>query len=421
MIATNTVAQGITRGVGLRWICKNGGTIYSARRSMKWPGLAAVSVSVIHVTKGSTTLDAFIDGVRVKAISAFLASGSEHDNPVPLHENSGTAFLGRTILGVGFLFADATEGCTPLQEMHRLTTQNPSLIGVIRPAIGGEDLNSHPEQRTQRHAICFGDMTLEQASRWPEALEIVRARVKPERDRLGDTGDAKRRKANWWRYGQFSHALFKSITSNKRVLANSLVSSHLAFAWLPANLIFTHKLCVFRHESDAAFAMIQARIHEIWARTFSSTLEDRLNYSPSDCFETFPFPREWETDTALEDIGKRYHERRAEIMKARWEGLTKTYNRFHDPQCTDDDIVELRALHAEMDRAVLAAYGWTDLDLTTDFHPEHADEPDGKKRLRWSDGTRDAVLGRLLALNAERAAEERAAAGASGRAGRKGE
>jgi hypothetical protein len=185
--------------------------------------------------------------------------------------------------------------------------------------------------------------------------------------------------------------------------------------------VFSQTICVFANDRDAFFSAMQSRFHEVWARFFGSSMKDDLRYTPSDCFETFPFPRGWESDAALEHIGSRYHERRAEVMKARWEGLTKTYNRFHDPQCTDDDIEALRALHAEMDRAVLAAYGWTDLDLTTDFHPEHADEPDGKKRLRWSDGTRDAVLGRLLALNAERAAEERAAAGASGRAGRKGE
>ncbi len=123
-----------------------------------------------------------------------------------------------------------------------------------------------------------------------------------------------------------------------------------------------------------------------------------LNYSPSDCFETFPFPKNF---TCLESIGGRYHEHRRQIMLARQEGLTKTYNRFHDQEKTDADIQKLRQLHAEMDRAVAAAYGWTDLDLGHGFHQT-------KQGLRYtiSEPARREVLGRLLKLNHECYAEE---------------
>jgi len=97
-------------------------------------------------------------------------------------------------------------------------------------------------------------------------------------------------------------------------------------------------------------------------------------------------------------------------------GLTKTYNRFHDPDEHDPDIVKLRDLHAAMDRAVLDAYGWTDIQPTCEFILDYEDEEDdepgkaSKKkkpwRYRWPDGVRDEVLGRLLELNAARAAEE---------------
>jgi hypothetical protein len=124
------------------------------------------------------------------------------------------------------------------------------------------------------------------------------------------------------------------------------------------------------------------------------------------------------------------------------EGLTKTYNRFHDPDERSPDILRLRELHAEMDRAVLDAYGWTDIPTDCDFFLEWEDEDDaetagpasggrggnGRKkpwRLRWPDAIRDEVLARLLALNAERAAEEEQAGlvaasagkGAAGKAG----
>ena len=100
------------------------------------------------------------------------------------------------------------------------------------------------------------------------------------------------------------------------------------------------------------------------------------------------------------------------------EGMTKTYNRFHDPYENDPDISQLRELHAAMDRAILDAYGWTDIptdcDFLLDYEIDKATWGRKKKpyRYRWPDAVRDEVLARLLALNAERAAEE-ARAGAS--------
>ena len=147
-----------------------------------------------------------------------------------------------------------------------------------------------------------------------------------------------------------------------------------------------------------------------------------MRYSPSDCFETFPFPPDWETNTALEVAGREYYEYRAALMVRNDEGLTKTYNRFHDPEERSPDIHQLRTLHAAMDRAVLAAYGWPDiptaceflLDYEEDEDAEDAPESSGKKkrakkkpyRYRWPDDVRDEVLARLLALNAQRHAEE---------------
>ncbi len=105
-------------------------------------------------------------------------------------------------------------------------------------------------------------------------------------------------------------------------------------------------------------------------------------------------------------------------MVANGQGLTATYNRFHDPAETDAGILRLRELHADMDRAVLDAYGWTDLRPTCEFILDHEDDDDveddaGTKRrkkkpyrYRWPDPFRDEVLARLLALNADRGAEE---------------
>ena len=99
-------------------------------------------------------------------------------------------------------------------------------------------------------------------------------------------------------------------------------------------------------------------------------------------------------------------------MIARNEGLTKTYNRFHDVTEHAPDIERLRELHHAMDVAVLRAYGWHDLaDTAAPAFLDETNEDDHRYqgRLFWPAPFREAVLARLLALNAERAAQERAA------------
>jgi hypothetical protein len=148
----------------------------------------------------------------------------------------------------------------------------------------------------------------------------------------------------------------------------------------------------------------------VFARTFSSTLKDDLAYTPSDCFETFPFPPDFTTDPALEAAGEAYHRFRAELMVARDKGLTKTYNDFHDRRLqADPEIAELRRRHDAMDRAVLRAYGWHDLaDAAAPVFLDETSEDDFayQGRLFWPSTFRDEVLARLLALNKERHEDE---------------
>ena len=179
--------------------------------------------------------------------------------------------------------------------------------------------------------------------------------------------------------------------------------------------MFAHKLCVFPFEHDGV-RHIQSRCHEELGSNLLAHNEGRPRYTPSDCFETFPFPERWESNEDLERTGREYYDFRAALMVRNNEGLTKTYNRFHDPDERDPDILKLRDLHAAMDRAVLDAYGWTDIQPRCEFILDYVDEeddnpgkPSKKKkpyRYRWPDEIRDEVLGRLLELNAQRAQEE---------------
>ena len=183
-------------------------------------------------------------------------------------------------------------------------------------------------------------------------------------------------------------------------------------AFLPSNLIYGHTLNIYPLQTNAAFCALQYRPHEIWARFLGSSMKDDLRYTPSDCFESFPFPDGWNTHPDLERIGADYYRVRADLMVRHDEGLTKTYNRFHDPDESGPAIADLRDLHTAMDRAVLDTYGWTDIPTDCEFVLDHEiDEEDWgtrKKpyRYRWPNEVRNEVLARLLELNAERAATE---------------
>lgn len=450
LIATNTIGQGDTRSTGLRWICTHGGTIYAARRRAKWPGQAAVIVSIVNVAKGKPPGPFDLDGRAVPIITAYLFHAGGHETPAVLQANEGKSFQGSILLGMGFTFDDSSTDsvANSIAEMEQLIARNPRNAERIFPYIGGEEVNEGPTHKHHRYAISFADWPLRRedmgtlwrkaddrqrelwlrtgivpvdypepvAADYPDLLRVVELKVKPQRDR--DNREV--RQKYWWRFGEVAPALYTAIEGFDRVLVNALYGPYLSLVFLPADQIFNNKLNVMPFQTWAEFATLQCRTHEVWARTFSSTLKDDLAYAPSDCFETFPFPCAFESNAMLEEIGREYYEFRAALMTRNNEGLTKTYNRFHDPDERQPDILRLRELHAAMDAAVLAAYGWNDLaaqarcEFLLDYEDE-ADDNEGPRRrrrpwrYRWPDEIRDEVLARLLALNAARAQEEQLA------------
>ena len=443
LIATNTIAQGDTRSTGLRWICEHGGAIYRARRRVKWPGLAAVVVSVLHIFKSRFPGVKRLDDDAVETITAFLFHRGGHGDPARLAANDGKSFVGSYVLGMGFTFddTDTKRGASPLAEMRRLIEENPRNREAIYPYIGGEEVNTSPRHAHHRYVINFHDYPLRRredigeswaeadeerrrelrrqpvvphdypkpvAADWSELLGIVEEKVKAERD--GQNRKALRER--WWHYAEKRPGLYATVAGLERVLVCPIVSNTSYFVLCPTGMVFSHKLVVFPLGSHSAFCVLQSNVHGTWSRFFSSTMKDDINYSPSDCFETFPFPDNWEAHPGLEAAGKAYYDFRAALMVRNDEGLTKTYNRFHDPNEDDPDIARLRDLHAAMDRAVLDAYGWqdiaTDCDFLLDYNIDEEELGNRKKpyRYRWPDETRDEVLARLLERNAARAAEE---------------
>jgi hypothetical protein len=211
LISTNTIAQGNTRSSGLRFICNHGGTIYNAQKRVKWPGLAAVVISVVNIFKGEYSGKKTLDRQESDTITAFLFHAGGNDDPQVLLANKNKSFQGSIVLGMGFTFDDNNSEATPIAEMHRLIEENPRNAERIFPYIGGEEVNSSPTHAHRRYVIDFGEMAESEARQWPDLMTIVEETVKPERDKLGNNADAKRRKERWWLWGRYTPALFRAI------------------------------------------------------------------------------------------------------------------------------------------------------------------------------------------------------------------
>jgi len=328
--------------------------------------------------------------------------------------------------------------------MERLIPADPKNAERIFPYLGGEEINNSPRYVHHRYVVNFEDFPLRRAELglpwvcadeetkrdwlragvvpmdypepvaedWPNLIDIVRLRVKPERD-IQNRDSLRER---WWQYAEKRPGLMAALAEVASVLVvNCGATPHLALARVSTKQVFAHSLVVFPISTTPPFTVLQSRVHEVWARFMASSMKDDLRYTPTDCFETFPFPANYEESEKLAAVGETYYNSRAELMIRTDRGLTKTYNRFHDPEDQDPDIQKLRELHAAMDSAVLEAYGWQDLDAPCVFESEFDDEDeddddDGarkrkkkKFRLRWETDVRDKLLARLLDLNRQRA------------------
>lgn len=335
--------------------------------------------------------DELVSGIT----SALRPAASVTGNPFRLAVNEGKSFQGSIVLGMGFVLEP--------EAAYRLIERTPRNRDVLFPYLNGEDLNSRPDQSGSRWVINFHDWPLEKAKEYPDCFDVVEKLVKPDRARLaGGDATARDRAHRWWQFARPTVKLYATIAGMQRVLVVSLITNHVCFAFVPSTWVFAHKLAVLPLDSDSHLALLQSSLHYVWAWQYSSTNLSLLNYSPSDCFNTFPFPSSVES---LKEIGLRYGAYRRDVLLSRCEGLTPLYNRFHNRGETAAEVVGLRALQREMDHAVAAAYGWTDLDLGHGFH-------EAKQGLRYtiSEAARREVLDRLLALNHARHAEEVAGA-----------
>ena len=387
LIASNTIAQGDTREVAFDLLLAANFIVNRAHSSRPWPGFASLEISIVWVRKGGWNGLYVLDEKPAEGITAYLTPpGATTGNPYSLKANQGKSFIGYYVLGMGFVLTT--------DEALALIAQDARNKDVLFPYLNGEDLNTRPDQSASRWVINFFDWPVEKAMEYPDCFRLIEEKVRSERLQ----NNRKVYRDYWWQYAEKRPAMIKAIAGLDRLMVVSLVSNKIPFAVVDADQVFAHKLAVFSLQGLEYFALIQSSFHYHWCWQYSSTMRTDLNYSPSDCFETFPFPQAL---GGLAAIGEQYHTLRSQIMLVRKEGLTKTYNRCHDPEEASTDIQRLRELHVEMDIAVAAAYGWSDLNLDHGFH-----ETKQGVRCTISDAARREVLARLLTLNHERYADE---------------
>jgi len=385
MLTTNTISEGDTRSAGIEYLKTNGGCLYNALTSRKWPGDATLHISHIHFMKGGAHT-CIVYGTPVQEISSSLDEQFIIGTPFRLSENRQRAFRGSMVAGEGFVVT---------HEMKKVLSEiDPVSEGTIFGYLTGEDLNQRWDQTPSRNIIDFGDRSESEARKYQACFKIIESTVKPQRMESGSPDTRKR----WWQFGRRAVDLYQTIGNLSRVLVCSQVSKHLCVAFVPPGMVDSSMLVVFAFDKYADFSTLQSMAHEAWARQYSSSLETRVRYTPSDCFETFTRPSRTQS---LEDVGETYYQARKRIMAARQEGLTDTYNRFHEVHESAANIQNLRDLHVEVDKAVAVAYGWNNLDLGHGFH-----ETKQGVRFTISESARREVLARLLKLNHERYAEE---------------
>jgi hypothetical protein len=346
LVGTNSVSQNKARAAALDYVVARGGVITSAVSSEKWPGDAKVHVSLVNwVQRPGTPVPRFVlDDVEVGGITSSLRPSDDVPEPQLLAGNADVAFQGPIPVGGGFILT--------VDEAEKMLADSSALYRrVVRPYLDGEDIADNPEQRPSRFVIDFGAMPLEEASRYPRAIAIVRERVKPERDHNRDA----RFRELWWQFGRPRGEMRRVLAGLDRYIASARHGKRLLFIWSDPWWMASDATNVFAFDDDYYLGVLSSTAHTAWAWERSSTLKGDLRYTPTTAFATFPWP-----DPIDNDLRAVVGEAAREMVQLRSEhciqggfGLTRLYNVMNEGGYRD-----LADSHLRLDRAVAACYGW---------------------------------------------------------------
>ncbi len=433
LIATNTISEGATRQVGLEQLIQNNAKIIAASPNMPWPGTAGVVISPVTIYKDDWNGEYRLNNEKVSLISPYLSAQDEW-SPQKLTVNSGQSFIGSVPYNQGFILSD--DDSIHLKNMEKYKN-------VVLPYLIGEELNSSPNQKSGKWIINFWDWPLDRnangtwqtseverkkflksyhvpndypydvASDYQELLQILQDTVKPERDKHPE----KLARERWWCYQRIRSELYHIsgrggiFSTHPKGWKNDIdiqplyaTSKHRCFIEVSPKILIDQTIVIVTSSFKGLFSVLNSCFHCIWALNQGCTLGTGPRYTPSTCYETFPFPKE--LPESAEELGKKFDAVRREIMLAENIGLTKLYNAFHNKESSILQIERMRGLQVEIDELILKSYGWDDIRLDHGFHRVAYLGGNDNIRFTISEPARLEILKRLSKLNRERWEEE---------------
>ena len=362
------------------WVDAASGAAVRIAMTVGQPGDAPGTLQTV-VGEGGAEADAVHIELAEKTgrIHADLSIGADVVGAKALRANEGISSPGFKLHGAGFIVTP--DEAAKLQPCDR-----------IHPYRNGRDLADKP--RGVSVIDLYGLTADEARSRYPATYQWVLERVKPERDQ----NNRATYRDNWWLFGEARKDLRAMLAGQPRYIATVETTKHRTFQFLDASIAPDNMLVCIALADAYTLGVLSSQVHVVWALAAGGTLEDRPRYNKTRCFDPFPFPAASpEQQARIAALAEQLDTHRKRQQAAHPElTLTGMYNvlaklRSGEPLTAKDKTIHetglvavLRQLHDELDTAVLAAYGWPDLAPTAT----------------------DALLDRLVALNAERSREE---------------
>jgi len=277
LLATQGIRGGANRKVLDR--IKATGDIFFAVSDREWilDG-AAVHISVLGFDDGTETART-LDGVSVANIHPNLWASADVTAAVPLTENLRLCSIGAKRAG---------EFDLPIAEALRLvqTSGNPNgrpNSDVVVPWLNGEALNRRVDERW---IVDFRELSEAEASGYEAPFAHVKTHVLAQRLKNNE----ERARRLWWRYRRPALEIRMTVSTLARAIATTRHQKHFVFAWFEPVVVCDDGIYVFARPDDYFFGVLHSRVHEVWALRMGTRLETRPRYTPTTCFETFPFP-----------------------------------------------------------------------------------------------------------------------------------
>lgn len=278
LVATNSIRGGKNRAV-LSAIVKTT-RIYEAWSDEGWVNEGA-AVRVSLVAFGRADQIPWLDGVDVKSIGADLTATDHWDS----HTSAKKLISNLTgcLLGVQQNGPFTVDGLTARKWLSQPSLGS-KISSVLTPWSNGKDI---ADRSSDTWIIDFGLVMSEAEAALVELpFKYLTENVKAMRL----AGRRESRKKYWWRLGEPSPALRRALKPLSKFLATPRVSKYRVWTYLPVAVLPDIQVVVVARADDTTFGILHSRFHELWSLRMGTSLEDRPRYTPTTCFETFPFP-----------------------------------------------------------------------------------------------------------------------------------